>query len=126
MGKVGRRSGRIPAPDEPQKTEKVEHYLLTLQIAANNYMHAYVVTDDKRQIEVVTEMMMEKAEAMKCRPLPMVLCTRLSTGVDLVRRIVSELDEEAKRLLEKPPDSHVTIFAMEANQADNKRLMELH
>jgi hypothetical protein len=85
------------------------------------------VTKNPRQTEAVTDAMMKQAEELKCRPLPIVLMTELSTGAGLVRQIVAGLNEETKRLLEKKPEpEHYTLFVLADSEADNKRLMELH
>jgi hypothetical protein len=107
-------------------TKQVEHYLLTLYVAGNMHMHCYLMCSDKRGVERLANVMLDKAEELGMHPLPMGLATTLSSGVNVVREIVCALGEEAKRGLETATDFHYSMWMMPDDDPADIRLMELH
>lgn len=104
---------------------KLEHYLVTLYLG-EGYLHGYVMTNDHRQVDAVVERMMSEAEKLGGLWLPLVLETRLNTGADIVRNIVTKLMPEAAKLMAEATDCHFTAFIMNDAHPDNATLMELH
>jgi hypothetical protein len=90
-------------------------------------MHSYLMTNDKKDIERVVNKMMSALDGMGVRALPIVLVTPLTDAVDTVRQILCNSgDPEIKRNLDTATDFHFSIFALNASDPDNARLMELH
>ena len=105
----------------------VNHYLLTLDVG-DMHLHGYVMCRDKIDLEKVMTRMIDEAEREwpGRLVLPIVLSTQLSTGTDMVRRIVSESWPEAKQAMETAADFHCSIWAIPAGCPDDRCLMELH
>lgn len=90
----------------------IEHYLLSLNVNPQMHMHCYLMSNDKRNIEEASNKMMDTVESTGFKlPAPIVLITRLSTGVDLVRAILS-MSESVRQNLETATDFHVSIWTM--------------
>lgn len=106
---------------------KVEHYLLTIPLEGANF-HAYVMTNDLRQVRAAANRMLEIIEEQKLpMQMPVILETKLSTGVEIVRDIVKAHMPEAAKCLAEATDFHCTAFVMrEYDNPDNATLMELH
>jgi hypothetical protein len=100
---------------------KVKHYLLTLDVGPQIRMHAYLMCDDKRYVETIINQMIDKAEELGLRPFPVGLATELSTGVDMVRKKVSELSQEAKHNFETATDFHFSMWLGSTNDPDDSR-----
>jgi N-acetylglucosamine-6-phosphate deacetylase len=107
--------------------KEISHYLLTMYVAGVDvHVHGYLMCDDKRHVEAAADQMIEAAEGMGLRMLPMVLATTLSTGVEIVREILGKISEEAKHNIESATDRHFSAWMMGAENPDDARLMELH
>jgi hypothetical protein len=106
---------------------KVEHYLLTIPLEGVNF-HAYLMTNDRRQVQAAASRMMDVIEKQKLpMPMPVILETRLSTGADIVRGIVAAHMPEAAQCMAEATNFHLTAFVMSAHaNPDNDCLMELH
>lgn len=105
---------------------ELEHYLVTLYLS-EGYMHAYIMTNDHRQVLAVVDRMMKKVEENGGTLfMPIVLETRLGTAADIVREIVSRNMPEAAETMAKATDCHFTAFIMNDAHPDNAALMELH
>ncbi len=106
----------------------IKHYLLTVQIASNARMHCYLMTDDERQAHAAADRLLTEAEktGSDYPLLSVVLMTSLSTGVELVREIISARSAEVKRLLQTATDFHVSMWMMGDDDPDDARLMALH
>lgn len=106
----------------------VRHWLITIMIASDTHMHGYLMSDDKRQVHVAVNRMLDEAEKAGSRyPLMnMVLLTTLSRDTELVREIVSRRSPEVKHLLATATDFHFSAWAMHVDDPDDARLMALH
>lgn len=106
---------------------KVEHYLLTIPLEGANF-HAYLMTNDPRQVQAAANRMMDVVEEQKLpMPMPVILETRLSTGADIVRDIVKSHMPEAAKCLAEATNYHLTAFVMRSDDnPDDATLMELH
>ena len=107
----------------------VRQYLLTIQIAADAHLHAYLLTDDKRYVLDAGEPLVAEAEKQLGFSHPllrMILATPLEADVELVREILRERSAEAAHLLATAVDYHLTIFATHADDPDDAKLLALH
>lgn len=106
---------------------KVEHYLLTIPLEGGHF-HGYVMTNDPRMLRGAVKQMMDVIETQRLpMQMPIVLETKLDTGVDIVRGIVISHMPEAAKSLAEATDFHFTAFLMRTHDnPDNDRLMELH
>lgn len=108
------------------------HYLLTLQTTPSEHMHCYLVTKNKEDVQRATGRMIDIVEDaikdMSPRPfiIPLVLITELTTGAEIVRECVGEQNAEAKELLKKMSNFHISIFVMTKDNPWDAKLMELH
>ena len=102
-----------------------QHYLTSLMLTTDLHMHCYLMCKEKKFLAAIPDGMVERAENMGFRPLPIVLTTTLSdkASVELVRGTLSEV-EAARHNLENAKDFHCVLFLMEAPYDD--KLMELH
>jgi hypothetical protein len=105
---------------------EITHYLLTLELRSQMRMHCYLMCDDKRYVESIINQMVDKAKELGFQPFGIGLATKLSTGIDLVRKIVGERSSEAKHCIETATDFHFSMWLERANDPDDKRLMALH
>ena len=107
---------------------KLKHYLISIQVASNAYLHAYLMTtNDARQFDGVCNKMMDEAEKIGSFPMShIILSTDLDTGAKTVRKILSKWDDNVKQALKEATDYHLSIWLMDARHPDNERLMELH
>lgn len=103
----------------------IEHYLITLPIG-QMHLHGYLMTDDKRYVQHTMNQMVDIAEREGPWLLPMILQTTLSTGVDVVREVLCEIDEKAAQRFAAAKDYHLSIFSLTAHSPEDDRLMELH
>jgi hypothetical protein len=109
-----------------QKANKVEHYLISIA-APGGHIHSYLMTENKSSAEKVLNRMyaeLEKA-GIEVR-VPIALMTTLSTGVELVRKIIGEGWPEAKQAFETATNYHLTMFMTPAGSPEDEQLMELH
>lgn len=102
-----------------------KHYLISLNLTSDLHMHCYLMCKDERMWLAAGETMVERAEGMGYRPLPIILSTLLSDreSVNVVRKVLSE-DEGARHNLQHVKDYHCVVFLMGAPYDDS--LMELH
>jgi ferredoxin-thioredoxin reductase catalytic subunit len=103
-----------------------KHYLLTIDVRHHAHMHGYVMCNDRRDLIGVLNRMLDKAEAIGLTPLPVILSTELTTGCELVRKIVCARSAEAKQHIETATDFHFSAWIMPTEDPDDRRLMELH
>ncbi|HEY1430780.1 MAG TPA: hypothetical protein VGF39_04010 [Stellaceae bacterium] len=110
----------------------MNHYLLTLVLGPTShprsYLHTYLMCaeDEDRQVAAVSEKMLDVAEEHGGCLLPLILATKLSSGSSLVRKILCERNEEARRLMAVAKDYHLAMFTMTDDDPDNAKLMALH
>src|SRR5262249_49092815 len=103
----------------------MRHYLLTITPDPAVHLHCYVMTNDKRNVMAALNKMLEVAESTGARFVPIVLQTELRDEADTVRDIISK-DEKVKQTLAAAKDFHVSIFGMEVDSPDDRRLIKLH
>jgi hypothetical protein len=105
----------------------VDHYLISITFVGNVHVHCYAMTVDGRYLTKFSNLMMNEAErlGMEC-VLPIILVTKLDTGIDIVREIIAKTHPEAQNLWETATNLHYTIFVTHGENPDNTRLMELH
>ncbi len=102
------------------------HYLLTIQASRNMHIHSYVMCNDRRYVKHVAGEMLDVAEQHGLNPLNIVLMTELSTGVDVVRGILSKNCPETKRYFETATNFHRSVWVMSTEHPDDAQLMKLH
>lgn len=109
---------------------KVEHYLITLEILGVEaaHVHSYLMTNDKRDVEKVGFKMVKDVEEKTGMSLPpgVLLVTHLSTGVDTVLQCLDEVCPEAKEKRQQATDFHYVVFGLLSDNPWHKKLMELH
>jgi hypothetical protein len=98
------------------------HYLITLHTFNGVTLNAYRVTEKDDDLEPAYDVLMQKAEELDLRIMPMLLATKLDSGVKLVedeinRRDGPKLDFSNKRCL-------ISWMARDDDPA-NEKLMEL-
>jgi hypothetical protein len=103
----------------------LNHYLITLPLDPGVHMHCYLMCDGGYDAAAAMgERMFAMAEERGIRiMMPVILSTKLDTGVEIVREFVRQMPE-AERELETAKDYHCTVWFMMAT--DDKELMELH
>jgi len=110
--------------------KKLVHLLITVDLTPEVRMHSYVICPKEREravMEGVIDTMFKKAEKMGVTPWPaIVLCTKLGTGVAIVRGVLSEKYPESIPKYDEVKDFHCTVWAMAASHPADKKLMELH
>jgi hypothetical protein len=96
---------------------KMMHYLITV-----DRLHAYLMTNDKEDIKMVADKMLDflKDETF----IPLILATRLSTAIDMVRKIIISRHPEAERVMADATNFHCTIFTVQ--DPVHEHLMALH
>ena len=107
----------------------IKHFLLTIVIAHDTCMHAYLACTDKRRACDVGEWLVREAEKIgSTHPLrTTILITSLDAGgVETVRRIASARSDEVRLALRTVADFQVATWATRDDQADHNVLLELH
>ena len=109
------------------KPQQLLHYLLGMPIGDALHFHCYVMCSNQKDIGPVANRMLDEIEKRYGRiPLPIVMATLLSPeGTELVRAFI-EKNPEAKALLEKATDFHMSGFMMDASEPVSQALWELH
>jgi hypothetical protein len=104
----------------------VEHYLLTLLLNSDQYMHAYLMTNDKSLIEGAAERMFDEANAVGGCALPAILMTPLQDEVKIaiVQKLVSAIHPDAAHCIRTATNFHISLFV--ASPGADKELMKLH
>lgn len=103
----------------------VDHYLLTVDTNSQYRAHGYIMTDTKDQ-EKAINLIIDKIEELGLIAFPIVLQTKLTKGVDIVRDIISKQNPKTKELLEKATVFHFTAWFQMKNCPDDIVLMGLH
>jgi hypothetical protein len=108
----------------------MNHYLITLQIAPDVHMHAYLMFAHKRDknhyTELVADKMLTYCEEKGIHPLEIFLMTELSDGYEVVRGVLTRLFPEAARTYRTAKESHLSVWGMHSDHPDDKKLMALH
>jgi hypothetical protein len=98
-----------------------QHYLLTLSNLEDQYLHAYLMTEDESDMERVLSKMADILGTV----FPVGLATVLSPdGVKVIREMLAD-EPEVKAMLDTATNFHVTIW-QPLVEDDHKKLMELH
>jgi hypothetical protein len=104
----------------------MNHFLITLPASSEINMHCYIMCKEDYEITSnAADRMLEYAQAKGFEPSPhIVLVTKLSSGVNIVRKILNKIPE-AKISLKASKTFHCIMWFMPAN-ADDRKLMDLH
>jgi hypothetical protein len=84
-----------------------------------------MTTDEKYAVAAIKRMM-DYTEENSIEVLGIVLMTELSSGVEVVRKIVCSLDPEAAKFIATATDVHFSAFVLPKGAPDDRSLMELH
>jgi hypothetical protein len=106
----------------------LNHYLLSIPLASppNSHLHGYLMCKDEDTVQRVTNKMLNTCEKDGCQMLmPVVLCTKLSSGVEFVRSIITEMPG-VKDHLATAKDFHMTEWIMGDEDPRSERLLKLH
>jgi len=106
-----------------------KHYLLSLPLMQQDVVvHCYVMTNEKADMELIANKMMEVVEDIHGRVMmPIMLCTPLeSSGIKAVRKIVCANSSDKGKTLREATDFHFTMFGTRRGNPDDTRLMSLH
>jgi hypothetical protein len=104
-------------------TTAAGHYLITLHTFNRVTLNAYRITEKDDDLEPAYDVLMQKAEELGLRIMPMLLATKLSSGIQLVedeinRREGPKLDFRNKRCL--------VAWMARDDDPINEKLMALH
>jgi hypothetical protein len=100
----------------------LQHWLVSIKIADDRIVHAYVMTRSRNKFEAVLEKLIDLTDANKML-VPIALSTQLDeAGVEKVRTfLLNEASEEVKATLRAATDFHYSIWSMVGD-----RFMDLH
>ena len=105
----------------------VEHFLLSIALDRCAHAHLYLMTDDRRYLDVAADRLLTEAEKLGCSPLTgLMLATPLTADVALVRDIISKRSADAEQLLRTATDFHWTLFVTCADDPADEQLMRMH
>ena len=115
-------------------TSKIEHYLLTLDLAPLPVrVHGYVITDKPNYVEQIANVMVDRAEKLlpDFRFVPIMLQTTLAgkgseAAIKLVQSIVNDISDETRKTLAEATNQHVTVWGMATDDPRDEPLMALH
>lgn len=106
------------------RKSKAEHYLITISNGAEGkYIHGYLMTNDKADIDNVLNTMVECMEGVVV-PIALVTGPLKPETVEEIRGMLSD-DPEVKKTLDASTDFHVTVWEALCAE-DNERLLEIH
>jgi hypothetical protein len=117
-------------PVDINMAEKLQEHLISLQTDVGVTLHAYVICPASEAIgERVSNQLCAVADQHGWQYLPVLLQTRLSTGGEVVRKVLSQ-DETATKSAQLALDGkekyHLTVFVLPTESSDDKKLMDLH
>src|SRR3954447_1191536 len=107
----------------------VQHFLLSIMIAADTCLHAYARCTSKRRAFDVGEWLAREAEKIgSAHPLrSIVLITPLPPGdAERVRRIASARSDEVREALRTVANFQVATWATRDGQPEHDALLEMH
>ena len=107
----------------------MKHYLLSMPLGSDVFMHCYVMSNDKGIVEQATNKMVYETEKLigEPVPVPVVLATPLgAANVKLIRRVLIEEYPKAAAQLEEATDFHITIWGMARSAPNCIKLMAMH
>lgn len=106
---------------------KLEHYLISIQtMDMSQHFHAYVMCTKRREYQAVVDKMLEECETRDIPILPILLITKLDTGIDYVRGVVRGISPETKDCIDRATDFHYSGWMMKAGDPVDVKLMALH
>ena len=107
----------------------MKHYLISLPLGPDAYVHTYLMTEDKRDIEPATSKMLDETEKMIGQPvpLPMVMLTGPLNKKDVavVHKVVNR-EPEVAAVLAEATKYHLSIWLMRKEDPLYASLLELH
>jgi hypothetical protein len=118
-----------------QSPEQTTEYLISLHTRVGVALHAYMISrrasegEVNRLCEGIINKLFAVVEEQGWPYLPVILQTRLTTGGDIVRQVLSQnKDARAKagRALDGTDNFHLSMFTMPIGCGDDKKLMNLH
>ena len=107
----------------------MKHYLLSMMLSREMYLHCYVMSNDKDIVRQASDKMVYEAEQ---RLGPIMAPILVATGplkpptVKQVRDVLTEVYPKALETLAKAKDFHITIWAMPKELPGCKQLLEIH
>jgi hypothetical protein len=106
----------------------MQHHLFTVSLPdRGTHLHAYLMSPHKVDVETAANRVMDQAEKLSQSPMAsMILVTPLTTGTNLVRRILRQLAPEFKQGLKDAKDFHFSMFEIVDGDKRDKQLMDLH
>jgi hypothetical protein len=109
---------------------KFQEHLISLRTDAGITLHAYVICPASEAVgEGALNQLCAVADQHGWPYLPVLLQTRLSTGGEIVRKVLSQ-DETAMKSAQLALDGkekfHYSLFALPTASGDDKKLMDLH
>src|SRR4051794_19814155 len=104
----------------------VQHFLLTIMIAADASLHAYARCTSKRRAFDVGEWLAREAERLGSRHTTVLITPLPPDDADRVRRIASARNDEVREALQTVTDFQVATWTTRATQAEHHVLLELH
>lgn len=111
---------------------KIEHYLISLPVIGPNYLHCYLMTDDRRALLDATEKVLQLAEKAigGNLPLPIILSTMLGDSAEAVALVHDCLraigGPEWEKKHKRAKRYHFSVFATNEDSPWHHKLMELH
>jgi hypothetical protein len=109
----------------------LSHYLFSTVMTSRENLHAYLMVDDKRKVEVAMKVFCAQAQRENRRWLPILLQTELSSDVrsiaiEDVRAIVRALSPEIRQKIDSATNFHFSIFTLITHCEQDRRLMRWH
>ena len=105
---------------------KVEHYLITLQLNDGLLLHSYLITNQEDRIKNIVDRLIDKADELGGCYLPVVLVTKLDSGVKVVQAYLRERAPQTRQWIDSVIDFHHTMWAMPTSDPYAAHLMALH
>jgi hypothetical protein len=115
--------------------EQTTEYLISLHTQVGVALHAYIISrgvsegEVNKRCEGIINKLCAVAEEQGWPYLPVILQTRLTTGGDIVREVLSQDKEamaKARRALDGTDNFHLSMFTLAIGGGDDKKLMKLH
>jgi hypothetical protein len=110
------------------KKPKIEHYLITLDLAPQPaHIHAYVMTNDEASLDrVINRMIVEAEKNYGPVTLPIFLSTKLGDATEAVRNELCARLEDCAKTMAAATDFHLTMWIMHNDDPWTDELMALH
>jgi hypothetical protein len=116
-------------PKAPRRGRNIKHYLMTVEMFFGGpglHVHGYLMCDNKKAVAIALDRLVEQAEKLLNRPVPMcVLQTELTTGSDIVRDFLRKMMSDTTNL-DNATRYHFCAWTMPTDHPDDAKLMALH